>query len=32
VRFRDESLNLAGCSEKVRKLIEGHILSAGVDR
>jgi type I restriction enzyme R subunit len=31
VRFRDESLNLAGCSEKVRKLIEEHIRSTGVD-
>ena len=31
VRFRDETLNLAGCSEKVRKLIEEHIRSTGVD-
>jgi type I restriction enzyme R subunit len=31
VRFRDESLDLAGCSEKVRKLIEEHIRSNGVD-
>ncbi len=30
-RFRDEQFDLAGCSEKVRKLVEEHIRATGVD-
>ena len=30
-RYRDDNLNIAGCGEKVRKLIDEHILSKGVD-
>ncbi|MBU0514629.1 MAG: DUF3387 domain-containing protein, partial [Proteobacteria bacterium] len=30
-RFRDENINLAGCGEKVRKLINEHIRASGVD-
>jgi len=30
-RFRDEQLSIAGAGEKVRKLIEDHIFSTGVD-
>jgi len=30
-RYRDEQLNIAGCGEKVRKLINEHIYSTGVD-
>lgn len=30
-RYRDEQLNVAGCGEKVRKLINEHIYSTGVD-
>ena len=29
--FRDEQLNIAGVGEKVRKLIEEHVYSTGVD-
>ena len=30
-RYRDEQLNLVGCGEKVRKLIEEHVRATGVD-
>ena len=30
-RYRDSQLNIVGCGEKVRKLIEEHIYSTGVD-
>ncbi len=30
-RYRDEQLNLQGCSAKVKKLIEDHIRASGVD-
>ncbi len=30
-RYRDEQLNLVGCGEKVRKLIEDHVRATGVD-
>ena len=30
-RFRDEQLDIAGAGEKVRKLIEEHVYSTGVD-
>jgi len=31
LRYRDDKLNLQGCSAKVRKLIEDHIRASGVD-
>ncbi|WP_058825929.1 type I restriction endonuclease subunit R [Haloferax sp. Q22] len=30
-RFRDDSMNLEGCGEKVRELIQKHIRSKGID-
>ncbi len=30
-RYRDEQLNIAGCGEKVRDLIEEHVRATGVD-
>ncbi|WP_025782107.1 type I restriction endonuclease subunit R [Candidatus Synechococcus spongiarum] len=30
-RYRDEQLNIAGCGEKVRALIENHVRADGVD-
>ena len=30
-RYRDEQLNLVGCGEKVRQLIEEHVRATGVD-
>jgi len=30
-RYRDEQLNIAGCGEKVRKLVEEHVRTSGVD-
>lgn len=30
-RYRDEQLNIAGCGEKVRALIEEHVRAGGVD-
>lgn len=30
-RYRDNRLNIAGCGEKVRKLIDDHIISLGID-
>ncbi|MBU7009116.1 MAG: type I restriction endonuclease subunit R, partial [Theionarchaea archaeon] len=31
VRYRDEQLNLVGCGEKVRALIDEHVRASGVD-
>jgi type I site-specific restriction-modification system R (restriction) subunit len=30
-RYRDDNLNIAGCEEKVRKLIDEYVLSMGID-
>lgn len=30
-RYRDDNLNIAGCGEKVRKLIDEHVISQGID-
>jgi len=30
-RYRDDNLNIAGCGEKVRKLIDEYVLSMGID-
>lgn len=30
-RYRDEQLNIAGCGEKVRALVEEHVRASGVD-
>lgn len=30
-RYRDEELNITGCGEKVRQLIEEHIYASGID-
>lgn len=30
-RYRDEQLNIAGCGEKVRALIEAHVRASGLD-
>lgn len=30
-RYRDDNLNISGCGEKVRKLIDEHVISQGID-
>ncbi len=30
-RYRDDNLNIAGCGEKVRQLIDEHVISQGID-